>query len=84
MGVKSIKAEVSVKSGLSAGVTIGREVIRRIYEEPTLEYLNVTENGVYEPSEGLDGYSGVKVNVPGKIPVLEQLKAMVNIIQLKV
>ena len=33
-------------------------------EEPVTEELNVTENGVYEPGEGVDGYSLVTVNVP--------------------
>ena len=63
MSVRSIEAEVSIKSGVQAECTIGREVIRTIYEEPTLESLNVTENGVYEPSDGVDGFSDVTVNV---------------------
>lgn len=31
---------------------------------PTLEDLEVTENGNYTPSEGVDGFSSVSVNVP--------------------
>ena len=78
MSVRSIEAEVSIKSGVQAECTIGREVIRTVYDEPVLESLSVTENGLYEPSEGIDGYSDVTVNVPGKIPVLEQLRAIAN------
>ena len=33
--------------------------------EPTLETLEVTENGTYTPSEGVDGFSSVEVNVEG-------------------
>lgn len=33
----------------------------------TLETINITENGVYVPSEGVDGYNQVNVNVSGEI-----------------
>lgn len=32
--------------------------------EPVIEPLEVTENGTYEPPEGVDGYNPVTVNVP--------------------
>lgn len=32
--------------------------------EPVLETLNITENGTYTPSSGVDGYNSVTVNVP--------------------
>lgn len=76
--VRAIEAEVSIKSGVSADVTIGREVIRTIREEPVLESLSVTENGVYEPSEGVDGYSDVTVAVPERVPVTESLSVTEN------
>ena len=68
MSVRSIEAEVSIKSGVQAECTIGREVIRTIYEEPTLESLAVVENGTYEPSGDSDGFSDVTVNVPERYP----------------
>ncbi len=33
--------------------------------EPTLEALEVTENGTYTPGEGVDGFNSVEVNVAG-------------------
>ena len=63
MSVRAIEAEVSIKSGVSADITIGREVVRTVYDEPVLESLSVTENGLYEPSDGVDGYDRVTVNV---------------------
>jgi hypothetical protein len=38
----------------------------------------VTENGQYEPSEGVDGFSGVTVSVPERIPVTESLSVTEN------
>ena len=32
--------------------------------EPVLETLNITDNGTYTPSSGVDGYNSVSVNVP--------------------
>ncbi len=40
---------------------------------PILETLLATNNGVYTPSEGTDGFSNVIVNVPSSEPVLEPL-----------
>lgn len=40
------------------------EKIDAIKTEPTLESLEVTENGVYTPSEGVDGFGSVTVDVP--------------------
>ena len=39
--------------------------------EPVLEPLTVSANGTYTPSEGVDGYSSVVVNVPEYKPVFE-------------
>lgn len=33
--------------------------------EPSLEELRVTENGVYSPPDGVDGFSNIVVEVPG-------------------
>lgn len=41
-----------------------RVVVNVSAPEPTLESISVTSNGIYEPSEGVDGFSGVVVNVP--------------------
>lgn len=40
---------------------------------PILETLNVTQNGRYEPPEGVAGFDGVNVNVAQYVPVIEQL-----------
>lgn len=63
MSVRSIEAEVSIKSGVQAECTIGREVIVEAHDNVTLESLTVTANGQYEPSEGVDGFSSVDVDV---------------------
>jgi hypothetical protein len=73
MSVRSIEAEVSIKSGASAECTIGREVIVEVHEDVNLESLTVTTNGSYEPSEGIDGYDRVTVNVPIITPEIEPL-----------
>jgi len=78
MSVRAIEAEVSIKSGVSADVTIGREVIRTVYVDPVLESLSVTENGVYEPAEGIDGYDSVTVAVPPTVPDIEPLTVTAN------
>ena len=75
MNIKTIEADVSIHSGINGAVSIandlveaetqiGREVIKTVYEEPVLEPLTVTSNGVYEPEEGVDGYSDVVVSIP--------------------
>lgn len=73
MSVRSIEAEVSIKSGVQAECTIGREVIVEVHEEVNLESLTVTANGQYEPSEGIDGYDKVTVSVPPTIPDISPL-----------
>lgn len=78
MSVRAIEAEVSIKSGVQAECTIGREVIRTVYVDPVLESLSVMENGVYDPAEGVDGYSDVTVNVPPIIPDIEPLTVTEN------
>lgn len=78
MSVRSIEAEVSIKSGVQAECTIGREVIVEVHDEVNLESLKVTANGSYEPSEGVDGFSDVSVNVPPTIPDIEPLTVTAN------
>ena len=78
MSVRSIEAEVSIKSGVQAECTIGREVIVEVHEDVNLEPLTVTANGNYEPSEGVDGFSDVTVAVPERIPVTESLSVTEN------
>lgn len=67
MSVRAIEAEVSIKSGVQAECTIGREVVVEVHDDVNLESLTVTENGQYEPSEGVDGYDKVTVKVPPDI-----------------
>lgn len=63
MSVRAIEAEVSIKSGVQAECTIGREVIVDVHDDVNLESLTVTANGQYEPAEGVDGFNLVTVNV---------------------
>lgn len=78
MSLRAIEAEVSIKSGVSAECTIGREVIVEVHDDVNLESLNVTANGSYRPSQGVDGFSDVTVNVPERIPVTESLSVTEN------
>ena len=78
MSVRAIEAEVSIKSGVQAECTIGREVIVEVHDDVNLESLTVTTNGTYEPTEGVDGFSDVTVTVPERIPVTESLSVTEN------
>ena len=78
MSVRAIEAEVSIKSGVQAECTIGREVIVEVHEEAVLEPLTVAANGNYTPAEGVDGFSDVSVNVPERVPVTESLSVTEN------
>lgn len=40
---------------------------------PVVESTNITANGLYTPSEGVDGFSAVMVEVPAEEPVVEQI-----------
>ena len=50
--------------------------IKSLGGAPTLNTLNVTENGTYTPSTGVDGYNEVNVNVP--VPTLTSLSVSEN------
>ena len=78
MSVRAIEAEVSIKSGVQAECTIGREVIVEVHDDVNLESLTVTANGQYAPSQGVDGFSDVTVSVPERIPVTESLSVTEN------
>lgn len=78
MSVRAIEAEVSIKSGVSAECTIGREVIVEVHDDVTLDSLTVTANGQYAPSQGVDGFSDVTVAVPERVPVTESLSVTEN------
>lgn len=78
MSVRSIEAEVSIKSGVQAECTIGREVIVKVHDDVNLESLTVTANGIYEPADGIDGYNSVIVAVPPTIPDIEPLTVTEN------
>jgi len=78
MSVRAIEAEVSIKSGIEAECSIGREVIVEVHEDVNLESLTVTANGQYEPSEGVDGFSDVTVQVPERVPITENLSVTEN------
>ena len=78
MSVRAIEAEVSIKSGVQAECTIGREVIVEAHDDVNLESLTVTANGTYQPTGDVDGYDRVTVNVPERIPVTESLSVTEN------
>lgn len=78
MSVRSIEAEVSIKSGVQAECTIGREVVVEIHDDVNLESLSVTENGQYRPASGVDGWDRVTVSVPERAPVTEPLSVTAN------
>ena len=66
--------EVSINGGVS--VDLDDVVhIESLVIEPVLEALSVTENGVYTPEEGVDGFSSVEVEVN---PVIEPLEVTEN------
>ena len=78
MSVRAIEADVSIKSGVQAECAIGREVIVEVHDDVTLDSLAVTANGSYTPTEGVDGFSDVTVNVPERVPVTESLSVTEN------
>ena len=45
---------------------------------PVLEELNVTDNGTYSPSDGVDGFNPVNVNVPIPTFTTEELSVTAN------
>lgn len=72
----NIKAAIENK-----GVTVGdvpySQYAEKIGEisggsEPVLEELNVTNNGIYTPAEGVDGFNKVTVDVPVEGYTIEQ------------
>ena len=78
MSVRAIEAEVSIKSGIEAECTIGREVVVEIHDDVNLETLTATENGSYRPESGVDGWDRVTVEVPERVPVTEPLSVTAN------
>ena len=78
MSVRSIEAEVSIKSGVQAECTIGHEVVVEIHDDVNLETLTATENGSYRPESGVDGWDRVTVEVPERQPVTEPLSVTAN------
>lgn len=65
---------VSINGGVSVGVN---DVVRieSLVVEPVLEDLTATENGLYMPEEGVDGFSSVEVEVN---PVIQPLTVATN------
>ena len=53
-------------------------IITKVGNEPTIESLQVTENGSYAPRDGVDGFSSVSVNVPSVLPVVNSLSINSN------
>lgn len=78
MSVRSIEAEVSIKSGVQAECSIGREVIVEVHDDVNLESLTATANGSYRPESGVDGYDRVDVAVPERQPITEPLSVTAN------
>ena len=74
--------EMEIRDGvvwINEGVSVDEEDVIHIYSiepeppapvEPTIEPLQVTENGVYTAPEGVDGYSPIEVSVAGESPFL--------------
>ena len=77
MSTKAIEAEVSIRSGIDAEVEVGRGITVNV-ADVTLESLEVTENGQYVPSAGVDGYDSVTVAVPPTEPDVEPLTVTAN------
>lgn len=65
---------VSINGGVSVDVD---DIIHieSLVVEPVLETLSVTENGVYTPEEGVDGFSSVEVEVN---PIIQPLEVSAN------
>lgn len=78
MSVRAIEAEVSIKSGVQAECTIGREVIVEVHDDVNFETLTATENGQYRPTQGVDGWDRVTVAVPERQPITEPLSVTAN------
>lgn len=66
--------EVTINGGVSVDLN-DRIHIDSISIQPVLEELTVSENGIYSPPEGVDGYSQVSVDIQ---PVLEELTVTEN------
>lgn len=78
MSVRAIEAEVSIKSGVQAECSIGREVIVEVHDDVNLEALTATANGSYRPESGVDGWDRVTVAVPERQPITEPLSVTAN------
>lgn len=66
--------EVTINGGVSVDVD-DIVHIESLVVEPVLEMLSVTENGVYTPEQGVDGFSSVEVEIN---PVIESLVVSEN------
>ena len=77
--VEMVATDESVS--INGGVSVDLDDIIHIESlviEPVLESLIATENGVYTPSEGVDGYDQVTVDVPIPAPILSVLNVTEN------
>lgn len=74
---RKIVSDVDVKGKIPADVSIGRNFSKK-HEDAKLEPLTVTENGVYEPDNNVDGYSKVTVDVPERAIVLSNIEVISN------
>ena len=52
--------------------------IKLLSGTPTINKLNVSNNGTYEVTEGVDGFNPVVVNVPERVPIIESLNINAN------
>lgn len=52
--------------------------VRSLHTDPVFETLSVTENGLFVPRSGVDGFSEVNVNVQGGLPILQEKTATRN------
>ena len=47
-------------------------------EKPIIDAITINENGVYEASNGIHGYSPITVDIPAYVPVVEEITITEN------
>ena len=47
-------------------------------EKPIIDAITINENGVYQASNGIHGYSPITVDIPAYVPVVEEITITEN------